>query len=95
MQEIKKTEPRRYPKEYPHHPEKYTQEIVAIDRIEFAGVDDSFSDCHRQPKPAIRQEEGHEALVRQESDYDDNNKAAPDNNLFFEERSNPLSSKGN
>ncbi len=32
--------------------------------------------------------------IRQLSQYDSNNKAAPDNNMFFEERSNPLSSKG-
>lgn len=31
---------------------------------------------------------------RQDSAYSANNKAAPANNLFFEERSNPLSSKG-
>ena len=33
--------------------------------------------------------------IRQLSNYNENNKAAPDNNLFFEARSNPLSSKGN
>lgn len=32
--------------------------------------------------------------IRQNSNYSEGNKAAPDNNLFFEERSNPLSSKG-
>ena len=31
---------------------------------------------------------------KQDSAYSANNKAAPANNLFFEERSNPLSSKG-
>ena len=68
----KKT-PRKFPTEYeyPNIPEKYTQEFVAVDRIELV---DS---------------------IRQNSDYDDDNKAAPDNNIFFEERSNPLSSKGN
>ena len=34
-------------------------------------------------------------LIRQNSHYDKQGKAAPDNNLFWEERSNPLSSKGN
>ena len=33
--------------------------------------------------------------IRQNSHYNKENKAAPDNNLFWEERSNPLSSKGN
>ncbi|MSS64823.1 hypothetical protein [Velocimicrobium porci] len=33
--------------------------------------------------------------IRQLSNYNENNKAAPDNNIFFEARSNPLSSKGN
>lgn len=35
-----------------------------------------------------------EIEIRQLSKYNENNKAAPDNNIFFEERSNPLSSKG-
>lgn len=33
--------------------------------------------------------------IRQNSHYNKENKAAPENNLFWEERSNPLSSKGN
>ena len=33
--------------------------------------------------------------IRQNSHYDKQGKSAPDNNLFWEERSNPLSSKGN
>lgn len=33
--------------------------------------------------------------IRQNSKYSDNGKSAPDNNIFWEERSNPLSSKGN
>ena len=33
--------------------------------------------------------------IRQNSDYNKHNKAAPDNNIFWEKRSNPLSSKGN
>ena len=33
--------------------------------------------------------------IRQNSDYNKHNKSAPNNNLFWEERSNPLSSKGN
>ncbi len=35
------------------------------------------------------------AALRQNSDYSPEGKAAPNNNIFFEERSNPLSSKGN
>ena len=33
--------------------------------------------------------------IRQNSNYNKHNKSAPNNNLFWEERSNPLSSKGN
>lgn len=33
--------------------------------------------------------------IRQNSDYNDHGKSAPNNNIFWEERSNPLSSKGN
>jgi hypothetical protein len=33
--------------------------------------------------------------IRQKSLYNDDNRARIDNNQFFEERSNPLSSKGN
>ena len=33
--------------------------------------------------------------IRQRSAYSEYGKAAPDNNMFFEKRSNPLSSKGN
>ncbi len=35
------------------------------------------------------------AAIRQNSEYAENDKPVPDNNIFFEERSNPLSSKGN
>ncbi|MDD6234422.1 MAG: hypothetical protein PUB17_04510 [Lachnospiraceae bacterium] len=33
--------------------------------------------------------------IRQTSHYTKGNKPVPDNNMFFEERHNPLSSKGN
>lgn len=33
--------------------------------------------------------------IRQNSNYSKRGKAAPDNNLFWEKTSNPLSSKGN
>lgn len=33
--------------------------------------------------------------IRQNAKYEDGGKSAPDNNIFWEERSNPLSSKGN
>lgn len=33
--------------------------------------------------------------IRQTSRYTKGNKPMPDNNMFFEERHNPLSSKGN
>lgn len=32
--------------------------------------------------------------IRNNSSYSETDKAAPDNNLFFEKRNNPLSSKG-
>lgn len=38
---------------------------------------------------------GDQYQIRQNSKYSDEGKAAPDNNIFWEERSNPLSSKGN
>lgn len=34
-------------------------------------------------------------MIRQYSNYKNGNRCEPDNNSFFEERSNPLSSKGN
>ena len=33
--------------------------------------------------------------IRQNAHYSKDGKAEPDNNIFWEERSNPLSSKGN
>lgn len=33
--------------------------------------------------------------IRQNAHYSETGKAEPDNNIFWEERSNPLSSKGN
>lgn len=33
-------------------------------------------------------------MIKQSSSYGANNKCAPDNNIFYEERSNHLSSKG-
>lgn len=33
--------------------------------------------------------------IRQNSDYSKDGKSAPNNNIFWEKRSNPLSSKGN
>ena len=41
-----------------------------------------------------KQRKLHADQMRQNSDYSDY-KAKPDNNIFFEGRSNPLSSKGN
>lgn len=35
------------------------------------------------------------AQIRQNSRYDKTNQPSPDNNLFWEDESNPLSSKGN
>ena len=39
--------------------------------------------------------DGDPAAIRQTSCYKDGNRAEPDNNMFFLNRSNPLSSKGN
>lgn len=39
--------------------------------------------------------EGRAAQIRQNSEYDENDLPSPDNNLFWEHASNPLSSKGN
>ena len=45
------------------------------------------------PKDTVDRNDNYQ--IRQNSHYNKENKAAPDNNLFWEERSNPLSSKGN
>jgi hypothetical protein len=41
---------------------------------------------------SIKKEPG--VMAKQGSSYDEGNKCAPNNNIFFEERSNHLSSKG-
>lgn len=81
MSDPKKKQPRKFPQECPYEPKKYTEEIVAIDRIELA--------------ESAEDREARIAEIRQNCDYREGNQAAPDNNIFFEERSNPLSSKGN
>lgn len=45
----------------------------------------------------LKYEYGEEPLtmIKQNSSYREGNKCAPDNNIFFEELSNPLGSKGN
>ena len=90
MSEYKEKEIRKYPREYPAVPDKPCKEHGA----QTAG--ERFSDCHQYGRQeTARERQAHDDFVRQDSDYHDGNKAAPDNNLFFEERSNPLSSKGN
>lgn len=50
----------------------------------------------KQSKKSRQEEqEAHNYCVRQNSEYSETGKAAPDNNIFFETKSNPLSSKGN
>lgn len=49
----------------------------------------------KQQKPKDTIHTGDLYAIRQNSKYSDEGKAAPDNNIFWEERSNPLSSKGN
>ena len=103
----KKT-PRRLPQEWPSHQERYTEEItssssasspttyrgnladrarnvIAIDHMELVESETS-------PDPGWVYSE---RAAKQACDYHEGNFAAPDNNLFFEKRSNPLSSKGN
>lgn len=46
-------------------------------------------------KKILQHENAEIDAIRQNSQYSDENKAAPDNNIFWEEFSNPLSSKGN
>ncbi len=84
-----KKHPRRLPYEFPADEERYTEEVVAIDRIELVSSGDVALD---DPAPGINYSP---RVAKRTSDYHEGNKAAPDNNLFFEERSNPLSSKGN
>lgn len=92
-----KQNPRKPPQEWPIDPERYTEEItaispadrarnvIAIDRMELIESETS-------PDPGWKYSE---RAAKQACDYHEGNVAAPNNNLFFEERSNPLSSKGN
>ena len=95
-------QPRRLPQEWPAGQERYTEEIsasstatgtnpadrtrniVAIDRLELMEAESS-------PDPGWTYSE---RAAKQTCDYHEGNIASPNNNLFFEERSNPLSSKG-
>ena len=87
MSDYKKKRPGKFPQECPCEPEKYTEEIVAIDHIELGGPP--------EPEEFLTDREARIMEIRQNSSYQKGNLAAPDNNIFFEERSNPLSSKGN
>ena len=86
-------------------PADRARNIIAIDRLELVDapyLDPSRADFSRtaaeltesetSPDPGLSYSEH---AAKQTSDYHADNKAAPNNNLFFEERSNPLSSKGN
>lgn len=92
-------------------PADRARNVVAIDRMELIDgpeqqaapyKDPSLADFSRNaaelyesetsPDPGLSYSE---RTAKQTCDYHEGNKAAPDNNLFFEERSNPLSSKGN
>ena len=91
-----KKSPRRLPQEWPADQERYTEEItartpaararnvIAIDHMELVESETS-------PDPGWAYSE---RAAKQTCDYHEGNFASPDNNLFFEERSNPLSSKG-
>ena len=82
--------PRRLPQEWPAGQERYTKladrahNVITIDHMELVESETS-------PDPGWTYSE---RAAKQACDYHEGNKAAPDNNLFFEERSNPLSSKG-
>ena len=90
-------QPRRLPQEWPAKPERYTEEITAISPADRArnviAIDHmELVESETSPDPGLTYSE---RTAKQTCDYHEGNKAAPDNNLFFEERSNPLSSKGN
>lgn len=54
------------------------------------------SNCHRQNTDDSRKNSQIKpAGLKQQSLYDKSDRPVPDNNPFFTERSNPLSSKGN
>ena len=71
-------------------PAARARNVVAIDRLELSQTPD---ECLYDT--GFPQEFQYDHPANQDSDYRQGNKAAPNNNLFFEERSNPLSSKGN
>ena len=48
-----------------------------------------------QNQSTLKQEQERAEMIRQNSKYREGNKPEPDNNPFFENHSNPLSSKGN
>ncbi|WP_343249787.1 hypothetical protein [Diplocloster hominis] len=48
-----------------------------------------------QNQTTLKQEQERAEMIRQNSKYREGNKPEPDNNPFFENHSNPLSSKGN
>ena len=95
--------PRRLPQEWPAGQERYTEEITAspssnlssklADRAHNVITIDHMElvESETSPDPGWTYSE---RAAKQACDYHEGNKAAPDNNLFFEERSNPLSSKG-
>ncbi len=65
-----------------HNKAGYTNSY--FDKKDYDGID-PMHDTIREPLK----------MIKQNSSYENNNKCAPDNNIFFEEKSNPLSSKGN
>jgi len=93
------------------NPADRARNVVAIDRMELIDSpkqqeavyqNPSLADFSRNvaelyesetsPDPGLSYSE---RIAKQACDYHQGDKASPDNNLFFEERSNPLSSKGN
>lgn len=95
--------PRRLPQEWPAGQERYTEEITAspssnlssklADRAHNVITIDHMElvESETSPDPGWAYSE---RAAKQACDYHEGNIAAPNNNLFFEERSNPLSSKG-
>lgn len=89
--------PRRLPQEWTTDQDRYTEEIIAKNpaaRARNVIAIDHMELIESETSPDPRWDYS-ERAARQTCDYHEGNFASPDNNLFFEERSNPLSSKGN
>lgn len=73
-------------------PERQTATYKDPFQADFSRNAAELYESETSPDPGLTYSE---RTAKQTCDYHEGNKATPDNNLFFEERSNPLSSKGN